>query len=88
MNAFMNFVKKSLVKGTRDRVRVSKGVKASKKIGALSLPTSDLLLGPWGLASSFYFLVRLARRLLQGLCSAEDLGAIAMESWLSFFQTG
>ena len=69
----MNFVKKSLVGGTRGEIGASRGVKA------LSLPTSDLPARPWRLASLSCSSVRLAKRLLQGLCRAQDPGAIEME---------
>ena len=41
----MNFVKKSLMRGIKDIVRSSKGIRA------LLLPASNLPSRPWGLAS-------------------------------------
>ena len=58
---------------TRDRIGVSEGVRA------FLLPASDFFAWLWGLASSFYSLVESAKRLLQGLCQAKDLGAIVIE---------
>ena len=81
-NAFINFVKKSLVGGTRGRVGASRGVEA------LLLPASDLFAEPWRLASSFCSPMGLAKRLLQGLRQAQDPGAIAMKIWSWFFQMG
>ena len=69
----MNFVKKSLVGGTRGEIRASGGVKA------LSLPASDLSAGLWGLASSFCSPVGSARGLLQGFHHTQDSGTIAIE---------
>ena len=58
MNIFMNFVKKPLIERTKDRVRISKEVKA------LLLVVSDLFAGPWGPTSLFYSLIRSAKGLL------------------------
>ena len=58
---------------------IRNGIETSGRIGALSLPTFDLLAGLWGLASSSCFLIELARGLLQGLCQTQDPGAIAMK---------
>ena len=66
----------SLVGGIRG------GVEASKGVVALLLLTSDLLTGPWELASSFCFPVRSAGGLLRGLHQIQDPGAIAIEFWL------
>ena len=70
----MNFVKTSLVEGTRGGVGASEGVRASKRVRVLTLPTSDLFAGPWGLASLSYSLVGSAGRLLQGLRQAQNPG--------------
>ena len=79
-NAFMNFVKKSLVGGIRSRVGASRGVEA------LLQPASDLSSWPWGPASSSCSLVRLVRGLLQELHQARDPRTITMELWPWFFQ--
>ena len=55
------------------------GVGASKEVEALSLTASDLSAGPWRLASLFCSPVGLAGGLLQGLCQAQDPGAITIE---------
>ena len=81
-SAFINFVKRSLVEETRGRVGASRGV------GASLLPASDLLAGPWRLTSSSCSHVGLVGGLLRGLRWARDPGAIAMELWSWFFQTG
>ena len=69
----MNFVKKSSMGETRGGIRASRGVRA------LLLPTSDLPTGPWGLASSSCSSVGSAKGLLQELRQAQDPGAIAMK---------
>ena len=61
------------MEGTRD------GVGASRRVGASLLLTSDLLTGPWGLASSSCSLVGSVGGLLQGLNQAQDPGSVAME---------
>ena len=55
-------MKKSIVGGIKG------GVGALRKVEALLLPASDLLDRLWGPASSFFFSVELAGRLLQELC--------------------
>ena len=55
------------------------GVRALGKVGASSLPASDLPAGPWRLASSSCSPVGLVGGLLQGLRRAQDFGAIAIE---------
>ena len=69
----MNFVKKSLIGGTRGGVGALEGIRASL------LPASDLLAWLWGLANSSCFSIRLAGGLLQGFRQARDLETIAME---------
>ena len=69
----MNFVKKSLVKGTRDGIGTLEGIKT------LLLPVSDLFVWPRRLASSSYYLIKSTKRLLQELRQAQDPRAIAME---------
>ena len=69
----MNFIKKSLVRRIRSRVRASKGIKA------LLLLASDLFIRSWGPISLSYSLVGLAKKLLQGFCQIQDLEAIAIE---------
>ena len=60
----MNFMKESLVEGIRDKVGALREIGALEEIRALLLSASYLLAGPWGLASSSCFLVRLAKGLL------------------------
>ena len=72
-------MKRSLIKEIKSRVGASEEVRALRGVGALLLPAFDLLAGPWRLANSSYFLVKLARGLLQGLYQARDPVAIAME---------
>ena len=61
----MNLVKRSLMKRRiKGRIRAFKKIKALVK--ALLLSTLNLLIKPW-LASSSYFLLKLAKRLTQGL---------------------
>ena len=55
------------------------GVEASRGVGALLLPASDLLVEPWGLASSSCSPVGSAGGLLRGLRRVQDPGAIANE---------
>ena len=69
----MNFIKKSLVRGTKFEV------KASKEVKALLLPISDLFIGPWGLTNSFCSLVELVKELLQEFCQIQNPKAIAIE---------
>ena len=75
----MNFVKKSLVGGTRGRVGALGGIKALRKIGILLLLISDLFARLWELASSFCSLIRSAQGLLQGFYQVQDLRAIMIE---------
>ena len=69
----MNFMKKSLVSGIRDRVG------ALGKVKALLLLVSDLFAWLWRPISSFCSLVKSAKRLLEGLHLAQDFRTIAME---------
>ena len=64
---------KSLIKETRDRVE------ASKRVGILSLPASNLFAIFWGPANSFCSLVKLARKLLQKLHKVQNPEAIVIE---------
>ena len=75
----MNFVKRSLMGGIRDGIGALGGVGASERVGALLLPTSDLFVGPWGLACSSCSPIRSAGGLLQGFHQAQDSGGIAIE---------
>ena len=65
--------------GASGKVEASGEIKASERVGALLLPVSDLPTGPWRRANLSCFLIRLAGRLLQGLCQARNLKAIAIE---------
>ena len=69
----MNIIKKSLVRGTKDRVGTS------KEVGVLLLLASHLITRPWGLISSSCSLVRSAKKLLQEFCQALNLKVIAIE---------
>ena len=66
-------MKRSLIKRIRDRVEASRGIEA------LSLPVFNLLAGPWGPASSSCSPIKLVGGLSQGLCQAQDSGAIAIK---------
>ena len=73
----MNLVKKSLVEeGTRGGVKASGGVEALVK--ASLLLTLNLLTGLWP-ANSSCSPIRLAGRLTQELCQAQDPRTIAIE---------
>ena len=50
--------------------RIKGEVGTSKKVKALSLLASDLFSRPWGPASLFYFLAKLAGGLLWEFCQA------------------
>ena len=67
------------MKRTKGEVRALGGVRALKRVGALSLLAFNLLVGPWGPVSLSCSSMRSAGKLLQGLRQAQDLGAIAME---------
>ena len=54
----MNFVKKSLIKGIRERINVLRDIRT------LLLLISDLFAELWELASLSCFLMRLAKKLL------------------------
>ena len=81
-NIFINFVKRSLVRGTRGRIGASKWVKALERIGALLLPAFDLLTGPWEPASLSCSSMGSVGGLLQRLCQIQDSEAITMKIWL------
>ena len=66
-------MKKSLMGEVKGKIKASKGVKASL------LLVFNLFARPWGPTSLFCSLIRLVKRLLQGLRQAQDPGIIGIE---------